>query len=1081
MHGTNIYNMATGASFRITDQIDDKIFQKLEKLSDYLTIVGSDFDTATDKYGKLAKKMAEQTNANPKTLDELTKKSQQYSVVMEELVKTQKQLADMQAKYEKVLKESDALIKQAVTNAREDARAKKDEATANLQLAKAETERIKQQKLVSKEQKKQTLTVEEAIKLTKTQAKTINEAREQNSQLRKVVQGLNFEDEEQRKIILQLNAAIDENNNAIKRNSDNLTQNKMTVGDYKEQVKLAIVELKNSGLNINSVGVVASGFAKNLSKDFSVAWRTASQGGTMFVGVLKLVRTALLATGIGVIIAALGALAAMFTRTQKGVEMFGKAWASVTAGLDVLLDRLAILGDAVIQLFQGDFKGAADTAKKAVEGLGDEMQSEITLAWKLKDALNQLEKQEVMLTMRRAASKAEIEQLKKDSEDTTKSLGERMKAAEKAYELEKKDLEQQTEIAEKRLANTLGFVEMNDEVRNLITQIKNGDVTADEVISKLGLSESNVDDLKEFSEQFVGLQELVESSYTRQTEQQNKLNQLRKDAYNKAVQLKESEVAELRQLEDAVLQLSVENGARQREEVKRNYDRQIEDLKHKIEKEKGLSASERTLNAKAIQAINDQVIALEQKKNQELAKLAREEKRTREEINAGNVLASTKDIDKQLDAEMRLLEVAREKELEEAEKTGADIALIEDKYEQLKLQKRDEYAQKRIEKESRTAARIALVNEAALQEELGNLDLQYAQGLIKEEDYQRQRENIVTKYAVEQAQASLDAAKAVLQDPNLSPESKLKLEEDIAKKEIELANAVRDAQISAAQQSSEAQKKKIENVAQAIQQASQLLGALSNFASQIYDNQIQKLEEQQELSEREGEKELERIEKLAETGAITTEEAEARKRAAEEKTAKKNEEIERRKAALQVRQAKLEKATNIATTIMNTAVAIMQAWKQGGIFAAPMAAMIAAIGAIQLATIVAQPIPKYAKGTKDHKGGLAWVGDGGVSETIVTKKGVYLTPNTPTLVDLPKGAQVIPYAIDMERMKAMANDFDGLMAYRQENNLPPIMIENDYSGLQKDIKRLEDSQRRGFKELSKAIKNQDYKRFSASI
>lgn len=1071
----------TGGTFKITDQIDDRIFQKLEKLSDYLTIVSSDFDTATAKYGTLARKMAEQTGSTPKNLEELTKKSMQYSAVVNELINTQKELSDLQAKYKKTLAESDQLIKNAVANAREDARAKKDEATANLQLAKAETERIKQQKMVQKEQKKQNLSVEEAIELSKTQSKTINEARAQNAALRKVVQDLNTEDEEQRKIILQLNATINDNNNLIKRNSDELTQNKMTVGDYKEQVKLAIVELKNSGLSMNSVGVVAKGFAQNLGKDFASAWAMASSGGTVFVGVLKLVRTALLATGIGAVIAALASLVAMFTKTQKGVELFSKAWASITAGFDVLLDRASVLGDVMIKVFQGDFKGAAETARKAVKGIGDEMNNEIKLAWKLKDALNQLEKQEVMLNMQRAASKAEIEQLKKDSEDTTKSLGERMKAAQKAYEMEQRDLQQQTEIAEKRLANTLGFVEMNDEVRNLITQIKNGDVTANDVINKLGLSESTIEDLKGFSEQFINLQELVEGSYTRQTEQQNKLNQLRKEAYNKAIELKESEVSELRQLEDIILQTSVENGERQRTEIKRTYDRQIEDLKNKIEKEKGLSLEERTLNEAAIEAINQQVIALERKKNKELAKLAVEEKRTRDEINASNTLAGTRDIEKQLEAELELLKVAREREIEEAEKTGADVALIDAKYEELKLQKRDEYAQKRIEKESRTAARIALVNEAALQDELGALDLQYAKGLIKEEDYQNKREDIVTKYAVEQAKASLDATKAILEDPNLSPESKLKLEEEIAQKEIDLANAVRDAEISAAQQSANAQRKKIENIAEAIDQASQLLGALSNFVSTIYEGQIQKIEEQQEESEKASNSELERIEHLAETGAITTEEAEARKRAAEEKTAKRNEELEKKKAALQTRQAKLEKATNIVQTIMNTATGIMKAFAQGGMFATPIAAMIAAMGAIQLATIVAQPIPKYAKGTKGHKGGLAWVGDGGVSETVITDKGMYLTPNTPTLVDLPKGAKVIPYAIDMDKMKSRANDLNGLMAFRKENELPPITIENDYSGLQRDIKALEVSQRKGFKELSKVIKNQDYQRFAASI
>lgn len=1068
-----------GAAFKITDQIDEKIFQKLEKLSDYLTIVGGDFDTATDKYAKLARKMAEQTNSTPKNIEELTKKSQQYSIVMEELAKSQKELADLQAKYKKTLAESDALVKQAVANAREDARAKKDSATAELQLAKAETERVKQQKMVQKEQKKQKLTIEEALELSKTQAKTINEARAQNSALRQVIQDLNLEDEEQLKIVRQLNATIDDNNNMIKRNSDELTQNKMTVGDYKEQVKLAIIELKNSGLNMNSVGIVAKGFAENLSKDFSSAWKMASQGGTMFVGVLKLVRAALLATGIGAIIAALASLAAMFTRTQKGVELFGKAWASVTAGFDVLLDRVAVLGDALVQVFQGDFKGAADTAKKAVAGIGDELVEETKLAWKLKDALNQLEKQEVMMSMRRAANKAEIEQLKKDSEDTTKSYAERMKAAKKAYDLEQKDLAQQTEIAEKRLANTLGFVEMNDEVRNLIAQVKSGDITENELISKLGISESNIDDMKEFRDQFVNLFELQEQSFTKQTELQNKNNQLTKDAYNKRIELKENELAELRELEDIRLQIATENGDRIREETRRTYDRQIEDLKAKIEKEKSLSVAERTLNETAIEAINQQIIELEKKKNKELNKLALEEKRTRDEINASNTIASTKDFDKQLEAEMKILEVAREREIEEAEKTGADVALIDAKYEELKIQKKDEYAQKRIEKESRTAAKIALVNEAALQEELGALDLQYAKGLIKEEDYQKKKEDIVTKYAVEQAKASLAATKAILEDPNLSPESRLKLEEEIAQKEIDLANAVRDAEISAAQQSTEAQRKKIESIADAIDQASQLMGALSNFVSTIYEGQVQKIEEEQEESEKASEAELARIDKLAETGAITTEEAEARKRAAEEKTAKRNEELEKKKAALQTRQAKLEKATNIIQTIMNTATGIMKAFAQGGMFATPIAAMIAAMGAVQLATIVAQPIPKYAKGTKDHKGGLAWVGDGGVSETIITNKGMYLTPDTPTLVDLPKGAKVIPYAIDMEVMKMGAVNPE-LKVYSQ-NEKAPININNDYTGLQKDVRRLEASQQKCFKQIAKIMKSNDYKRFAASV
>lgn len=61
----------------------------------------------------------------------------------------------------------------------------------------------------------------------------------------------------------------------------------------------------------------------------------------------------------------------------------------------------------------------------------------------------------------------------------------------------------------------------------------------------------------------------------------------------------------------------------------------------------------------------------------------------------------------------------------------------------------------------------------------------------------------------------------------------------------------------------------------------------------------------------------------------------------------------------------------------------MKAWSQGGIFAGSISCMIACNWCqSQLATIVAQPIPKYAKGTDNHPGGLAVVGDGGKHEAV---------------------------------------------------------------------------------------------------
>lgn len=261
-----------------------------------------------------------------------------------------------------------------------------------------------------------------------------------------------------------------------------------------------------------------------------------------------------------------------------------------------------------------------------------------------------------------------------------------------------------------------------------------------------------------------------------------------------------------------------------------------------------------------------------------------------------------------------------------------------------------------------------------------------------------------------------------------------------------------------------------------------MVSGIGEMISSIYDRQIEAIEAEQEANEKAGEEEISRIEALEERGAITTEEAEARKRAAENKTAQKNAELEKKKAALRTKQAKFEKATSIAEAAIQIAGGILQTIKQLGFPAAiPMIAALGAMGAIQLATIIATPIPKYAKGTDSHKGGLAVVGDGGVPETIVTDKGAYITPSVPTLVDIPKGAKVIPYAVDMDRIKAHANDFDGLMAYRSENDLPPVSIVNDYSELEKKIGHLEKSQQIGFAKLAKAIRENNYQQFSKSI
>ncbi len=100
-----------------------------------------------------------------------------------------------------------------------------------------------------------------------------------------------------------------------------------------------------------------------------------------------------------------------------------------------------------------------------------------------------------------------------------------------------------------------------------------------------------------------------------------------------------------------------------------------------------------------------------------------------------------------------------------------------------------------------------------------------------------------------------------------------------------------------------------------------------------FDVRIEQIEEQQEKERgSRGEEEKERIEDLVNSGVITKEEGESRKRAAEVRTKQKHDELEKQKADLEQKQAKWQKANSIIQTTIATSQAIMKAFGRGRTF-----------------------------------------------------------------------------------------------------------------------------------------------------
>lgn len=430
----------------------------------------------------------------------------------------------------------------------------------------------------------------------------------------------------------------------------------------------------------------------------------------------------------------------------------------------------------------------------------------------------------------------------------------------------------------------------------------------------------------------------------------------------------------------------------------------------------------------------------------------------REKKDVENALAVVKKgSQEELDLKLHQLELQREAEIDAAEKTGEDIFLIDDKYAKKKQELYERHASDQVQLIAENAAHEQEIRDAAYVMDTLALKKQLASKEITQQEYAELEYQLKLDYVRKTSEAAIDALESELATANLSTDKREKLEEKLAKLKADLAQKEAETEIDAINKvtkaDEKAQKERQKNLKKWLQTASQAVGAIGNLVSSIYDGQIQKIEEEREANEEKYDEDIERIENLAESGAISEEEAEARKRAAKSLTEAKNAELEKQKQEMARKQAIWEKATSVAQAGIATALAITEALPN-----IPLSIVIGAMGAIQVATILATPIPSYADGTKGndrHPGGTALVGDAGKHEVIMYSGKAWITPDAPTLVDIPKGAQVFPDVdkVDISNFDMPDWDFPTFSPTYFASSSGDTIVFNDYSRLEKRVDR----------------------------
>ena len=206
----------------------------------------------------------------------------------------------------------------------------------------------------------------------------------------------------------------------------------------------------------------------------------------------------------------------------------------------------------------------------------------------------------------------------------------------------------------------------------------------------------------------------AEDALEKAEEDADKAKRLAEQQAAYAVTMKQKEKEEVRKAEDELLKLITDSRERQRQQVEVAYERQIEDLRTRLQTEKDLTVE-------AQSAINTQIVALEQQKQMELQTLSQEA--LQQEISDRQRLIELQlDIvkegsEKELQLKLEQLALQREAELQDVTLTEEMRAAIKENY---RLQ--EEEARVAFEEEVRIKQAEEMVARFEQEAELRTLD-----------------------------------------------------------------------------------------------------------------------------------------------------------------------------------------------------------------------------------------------------------------------------------------------------------------------------------------------------------------------
>jgi hypothetical protein len=204
------------------------------------------------------------------------------------------------------------------------------------------------------------------------------------------------------------------------------------------------------GVNMSAVND-SIGTASKALNFLKSGFMAAAKGGDVLTISAKILKVALVSTGLGAIVVVLGSIAAYFMKSGAGADKFAKILAQVKSVVNNVIDRLAVFGKGLWEIMTGKFRQGWETMTGAFKGMGDEIKEDWKAAGQLADAEDALEDKEIALITSLSARKAKVAELRQQAKEEMDDQKKKLELLNEAEKLVKSVYSDQVSLEKERL------------------------------------------------------------------------------------------------------------------------------------------------------------------------------------------------------------------------------------------------------------------------------------------------------------------------------------------------------------------------------------------------------------------------------------------------------------------------------------------------------------------------------------------------------------------------------------------------------------------------------------------------------